>query len=148
MTVYYIPPYDGISNVTAFTPVRSPHSLSFALANTATRVSACSPATPSSATPPANHSASATAASTKTPHPSAAHPALTAIPPICLHVCAKAASVRKSRSPHAGTALISTPPIIKVTSHMLRSLMNRMRRPWARRIEASVRKVIQFICRR
>jgi hypothetical protein len=26
MTVYYIPPYDGVSNVTAFKPVRQPPS--------------------------------------------------------------------------------------------------------------------------
>ncbi len=33
ITVYYIPPYDGVSNVTAFTPVSLPGTLLFSLAS-------------------------------------------------------------------------------------------------------------------
>jgi hypothetical protein len=146
MTVYYIPPYDGVSKVTAFRPVRESLPVTIMYTQPDIRASVCLLATPYSAIQLASHLVSATAASTKTQTPSVAHPVLMETLRIFQRGCVRAVSVRKSRFPHAGMASILTHQITRVTWRTLRSRTNPMHLQWDPRIGESVHKAILFIC--
>jgi hypothetical protein len=133
VTVYYIPPYDGKSTVTAFPKVlKSWSDTCIDILITDTRASACSSATPGYASNKANKNNSATAASaTNNKTPLAARPAPAQIHSTYRSPHAAAASAPPSHSPRksspitqtiltspqdAGTAKTSTAPTTKTTS--------------------------------